>query len=150
MSTAMFFERSEFREYVRLLAILHDLIASGRDEEPVGELLRDQMEALSGHFSDGEIASLNGISGDLYSLTEHAFAPHLMTEAVRDELLRARQAQRSGDYVAALELLRRNRSMLEPSQLSNMRARIFSEAGLNEVAIRFFRHASQLERPDDV
>ena len=79
MNSQSFFNKSNFREYVRLLGRLHDLIAHGQDEGPEGETLREQMDVCSRDFSDDEIARLNGISADLYSLTEHAPPPRPKT-----------------------------------------------------------------------
>lgn len=70
MARPKFFRSPEYCEYLRLLARLHDLIAAVSDESPEGERLRDQLDVCSEHFTDDEIASLSGLSGDLYSLTE--------------------------------------------------------------------------------
>lgn len=146
---AKFFKRAEYCEYVRLLARLHDLIACGRDEGPDGEGLFEEMEACGRDLADDEIASLNGISGDMYSLAEPAVAPQARTQQAQSDLLAAMHAQRAGDYITALELVRRNRMMIEPSQLSYIRGRILSDAGLDDVAIRFFEHASSLDPGSD-
>lgn len=145
MPRAMFFKKPEYCEYIRLLAKLHDLIAVEQDEGSEGELLRGQMDVCSENFSDDEIASLNGISGDMYSLTEPPIPPFLRTAQVQANLWTVIQARQTGDSVTALELLRQNRSMIDPSQLSYLRGRIFSDVGLDDIAVRFFEHASQLE-----
>jgi hypothetical protein len=145
MSQTTFFDRADYREYIRLLAELHGLIVSGQDEASEGERLREQMDASSEHFSDAEIASLHGISADLYSLAETAAPARPKTPQAQHDLLEAMLAARSGDYIKALELLRRNQAMIEPSLLSYMRGQIFADAGLAELANRFFEHASTLE-----
>lgn len=145
MSKGMFFERADYCEYVRLLAGLHVLIAVGQDEGPDGERLRDEMDACSEHFSDEEIASLNGISADLYSLMEPAAMPRAKTGQAQQDLFQAMLAAQSRDFAKALGLLRRNQAMIEPSLLSYMRGQIFADAGLEDLAHSFFEHASMLE-----
>lgn len=145
MPNRMFFDQADYCEYVRLLARLHDLIADGDDEGAEGERLRDEMDSCSEHFSDEEIASLNGISADLYSFIEPAAMPRAKTRQAQQDLLQAMLAAQSRDYVKALDLLRRNQAMIEPSLLSYMRGQIFADAGLEVLAHRFFEHASMLE-----
>lgn len=111
--------------------------------------LLGRKRVCSENFSDDEIASLNGISGDMYSLTEPPIPPFLRTAQVQANLWTVIQARQTGDSVTALELLRQNRSMIDPSQLSYLRGRIFSDVGLDDIAVRFFEHASQLEPADD-
>lgn len=147
--TAKFFKRAEYREYVRLLVRLHASIADACDEGSEGERLRDEMDTCGRDLSDDEVASLHGISGDMYSLTGPASVPRARTQQAQSDLLVAMHAQRAGDYITALELVRRNRLMIEPSQLSYLRGRILSDAGLDDVAIRFFEHASSLDPGND-
>lgn len=145
MAKGMFFDRGEYRDYIRLLARLHSLIASDQDEGPEGEQIRGQLDAYSEHFSDEEIASLSGISADLHSLSEQTAPPRPKTPEAQQELLHAMLAERSGDHLRALELLRRNRTMIEPSLLSYMRGQVFADAGLDEIASKFFEHASTMD-----
>lgn len=145
MMSGLFFDRDDYREYVRLLAQLHRMIAASQDEGSEAERLRERMDACSGRFNDEEIASLNGISGDLYSLTAPVAPPRRKTPGAQHELFQAMLAERSGEYVTALDLLRRNRKMIEPALLSYMRGQIFAGAGLEEIANTFFEHASTLE-----
>ena len=151
MSKPRFFKNPEYCEYVRLLVRLHDLISGGEDEGPIGERLRDQMDVCSVGFSDEEVATLGGLSGDLCSIADRGLAstPSPATPQAQHEIPAAMQAMESGEYTDALTLLRRNRAMIGPSKLSYFRGRILEKAGLHDVATRFFEHASQLEPDND-
>lgn len=140
-----FFHKPEYREYVGLLVQLQRRIADGTDEGPEGELLYHQMDACSESFSDAEIVSLHGVSEDLYSLAAEAEDLLARTPEANDELAEAMRAHRAGDFVSALELLRRNRRMIEPSQLAYLRCRVLSDAGLDDVAFAFIDLASHLD-----
>jgi len=139
-----FFGRPEYCEYIRLLVRLHDLIADGTDELPDGERLRDGMDECSEDFTDDEVASLNGISADFYSLREKPTKSAVRTGAVDHDLRLAIDKMRDGEYATALELIRKNQSTIDLPDLCYLRGRIFSNAGLDDVAIRFFDRAAEL------
>ena len=143
MARPKFFRSPEYCEYFRLLARLHGLIAAANDESPEGDRLRDQLDVCSEHFTDDEIASLSGLSGDLYSLTELPVALQPRNASVSEQLVEAMHAQHAGDSVRALALLRANRRSIPAAQLAYMRGRIISEAGLYDIAWRFFQVAAK-------
>src|SRR5438128_7417532 len=121
-----FFDNPDFIEYVRLLATLHVAIKEGWDETAEGEALRERMDNPGSRLSREEVASLNGISADFYSLmddpsaegtlgateshdsfTASAEVPPITAEATTD-LEAARQARESKDFNTALELFRKH------------------------------------------
>jgi len=68
---------------------------------------------------DDEVARANGISGDLYSLTESATWPVLQqTDEVQADLKAALEARDRRDFDRALELVRNRSSCIDPAVLS--------------------------------
>lgn len=149
MINSRFFQKPEYCEYVRLLSRLHGLISTGTDENAAGDKLRDQMDVCSEEFTDDEIDSLHGISSDLYSLSEATGPRQPQSEKAQKVLTPAIQANRSGDYIAALDYLRRIKTMIDPAVLSYMRGRILSDSGVTDVAYKFFKHASEIDPNND-
>ena len=149
MLRGTFFENPAYCQYARLLAHLHDLIVAGRDDEREGDELRAKMDVCGEGLTDNEVFSLQGLSGDLYSLHEPAGVPPPQVAQSQNDLADSLNAAQSGDLVTALALVRKSRNQIEPSQLSYLRGRFLSDAGLADLAFRFFNHASELEPTND-
>jgi hypothetical protein len=131
---------------VRLLSQLHELIREGNDETPEGEALRDRMDAPGCRLSPAEVASVNSISADFYSLATPPNGPALpQTAEAQADLKAALQAQDRKDFNTALELLRKRGDFIDPAVLSYVRGSIWGEAGEDRIAIQFFRRAARLE-----
>lgn len=146
MARARFFRNPNYAEYVRLLARLQELIAQGRDEGQDGDTLRERLDEAGAEFSDEEIVSLHGLSADYCSVFADPEPPRERTPEAQADLQAALESQRAGDYLTALCLIRKNRRMIEAAQLSYIRGRLFSEAGVHDIAWRFFDHAARLDK----
>jgi tetratricopeptide (TPR) repeat protein len=144
MTMQRFFDNPYFRQYVRLLHQLHQMIRQGVDETPEGEALRDRMDVPAEHLDPEEIDCVNGISADFYTLSDHPRGAQSSSPAVRRELKEALEARDAGDFVRALELLRKNQDYRDTATLSAMRGKIWSAAGEHEIALDFFRRAKEL------
>jgi hypothetical protein len=70
MSTGRFFENPDFVTYVRLLRDLHAAIRAGTGESEEGERIRDQMDDPGSRLSPEEIARVQEISSEFYSLAD--------------------------------------------------------------------------------
>ncbi|MGP0065886.1 MAG: hypothetical protein ACLQGP_20065 [Isosphaeraceae bacterium] len=144
-----FFDNPSFLEYVRLLRDLHIAIREGWDETTEGEALRERMDDPGRWLSSGEIASLNGISADFYSLTDpHPVEVSPITAEVMTDLEEVLQARRSRDFSKALVLLRKHAGRIPPARLAYLRGSVWMEAGEYSIASAFLQRASALE-PDN-
>jgi tetratricopeptide (TPR) repeat protein len=146
MNTRAFFRNSDFLEYARLLSELHRLIRQGTDESPEGEALRDRMDGSGSRLSSDEVASLNGISADFYSLAESS-TESLTSQApdVQADLRAALEARDRRDFGRSLDLLRKRSAYINPAVLSYVRGSVWGEAGEDLIAVEFFQRAAELE-----
>ena len=142
------FDNPRFLEYVRLLRDLHVAIQEGWDETAEGEALRS-MDDSGRRLSGAEIASLNGISADFYSLTDPPPVEVSPITAAGDD--------RPGDGATgskieglqqALELLRKHTGRIPPARLAYLRGSVWMEAGEYPIASLFLQRASGSE-PDN-
>src|SRR4051812_41978898 len=146
MNQRTFFDNPDFLQYVRLLSELHQLIREGMDETPEGEALRDRMDDPGGRLSSDEIVSVNAVSADFYSLAASSTDPVLtQTDEVKADLRSALDARDRKDFSRALDLLRKRAAYINPEVLSYVRGSIWGEAGEDQIAVWFFRHAAQLD-----
>lgn len=67
MTTQRFFDKLNFRTYVRLLKQLHRLVRDGVDETAEGEELRERMDEPARDLSQEEFYCLKGISAEIKS-----------------------------------------------------------------------------------
>jgi tetratricopeptide (TPR) repeat protein len=146
MNQRAFFANPDYREYVRLLSKLHQLIREGRDDTPLGEDLRDRMDSPGSCLSPDEVLSVNGISADFYSLTDLPPTTVLSrTAAVETDFRTALEARDRRDFGRALDLLRERAPYIKPADLSYLRGTIWGEVGESSIAVSFFQHAAQLD-----
>ena len=90
--------------------------------------------------------SVNGISADLYSLTDSAPQKILpMTADVMADLNTGLQARKSREFNKALEVLRKNAAYVAAASLAYLRGRIWLDAGEYAIAVRFLERASELD-----
>ena len=149
MIDQQFFDNPSFLEYVHSLHDLHIAIQEGWDETAEGEALRERMDDSGSHLSGDEIASLNGISADFYSLTEPSpqeVSP--ITAEVMSDVEKAQRARKSRHFNQALGLLRKHAERIPPSRLAYLRGSVWMEAGEYDIAAMFLQRASVLE-PDN-
>ncbi len=144
MIAPSYFRNPEFCEYVRLLVRLHEFISENTDETTHAELLRERMDLCSENLSDDEVRILSGIAGDVYSLHEQYKLDPTRQQQMQEQKMRAVKLIQAGDFNEALAILRDIRFAILPHDLAYLRGRVFSEAGMHDVAWRFFQRASQL------
>lgn len=134
---------------IRGLHRLHALALEGRDETPEADAVRDGLERPWYLLSDVEKARITGLSEDLDSLGEPPRGARPMDPEAQRGLIEADEARQAGEWDRALEMLRRWGESLSPAALSRLRGRIWREAGDQETAAIFLRHAEELARIDD-
>jgi tetratricopeptide (TPR) repeat protein len=140
----------DYQQSLSGLRELHALSLEGKDETPEADALRDRLEAPWYHLTEVEQKRLRGLSEDLYSLTIiEDKALKEMNPQVQKQLTKAWEESDLGNWDKALEVLRRWREYLKPSQLSFMRGRIWHELGDSAIAALFFAHAARLEPQSD-
>lgn len=146
MLRAEFFDNPDYLEYARFLHDLHAFIREGTDESAEAEHIREQMDEPGSRLSQREIASVQGISADFYSLTEppSEAIPAPSRKAI-DEIAESMQARDSKDFPRALDLLRRHAVHLKPAALASLRGRIWMEAKEFRIASLFLERAAELE-----
>jgi tetratricopeptide (TPR) repeat protein len=104
------------------------------------------MDDPGSRLSSDEIASANGISADFYSLAASSTGPvSPQTDEVKADLGSALDARDRRDFRRALDLLRKRAASINPAVLSYVRGSIWGEAGEDQIAVRFFRRAAQLD-----
>ena len=145
MNAERFFRNPHFREYLRLLRNLHESIRTGSDESDDGEAIRDQMDAPADFFTKSETESANGISADLYSISNsEPYTPQPMTQIVQAEIKKALDARNAGEFIESLNLLRKNQTYVDFAMLTYVRGSVMFDAGEFNLAVDFFRHAMVL------
>lgn len=146
MTAQRFFDNAHFRAYARLLHQLHQLIRAGADETAEGEVLRERMDEPANFLDPEEVECLRGISADFYTLSEPPWQVQPSPPAMREELQAAIDAREKGDFVRALDLLRKHQRYRDTADVSALRGSIWSQAGENEIAADFFRRAKELNQ----
>ncbi len=137
-----------FRLYEAQLRQLHDLVAAGLGDSPEAEALREEMEAPERMLGAAELEHLNGLSADLYSLTDDEIYEPEPVCRTADELRAAIQvAWANRDWPRLLKLLREGQSGLSPDQVAFLRAQAYDALGHPETALLFQQKAAQLN-PD--
>jgi tetratricopeptide (TPR) repeat protein len=134
-----------YLQYIRGLRELHALTMSGRDESPEADAIRDGMDHPWYDLSEIERGRIDGLSEDLYSISDSPKEPLLQNPQVQRKLNEAEEAWRAGEWDQALEILRRWSSYIDPSVLSSRRGLLWQAAGDNETAALFFDHAARLD-----
>jgi hypothetical protein len=124
---------------------LHALFAAGKDQTPEADELRDTLDEPWTHLSEIERERINGLSADLYSLTDPLEPPLPMNPQAESNLADAIKACEAGEWDRALRLLRRWSRYVELARLSFLRGQIWIGAGDATTAALFFDHASRLE-----
>src|SRR5437588_8905600 len=96
---------SHYRESVRLLRELHFLMAEGKSETDEADRIRDLMDDHWYQMSSPEIHRVEGLSADLYTLTDPPPPPRQFDQQVIDETCRlAEAAWNNKDWDGLLEL----------------------------------------------
>ncbi len=141
-----FFQNADFVEYTKLLYELHSAMRESGDESTEAEKIRDRMDEPGSRLSPDEIAVVQGISADFYSVADPlptAILPR--TAEVNVDLVAVRRARDTRDFHLALDVLRRRAAHLEPSAVSFLRGRIWMAAGQPAIAALFLERAAELQ-----
>lgn len=141
-----FFQNADFLEYTKLLYELHSAMRESGDESMEAEEVRERMDEPGSRLSPDEIAVVQGISADFYSVSDPlptAILPR--TAEVNVDLAEVRRARATRDFPRALEILRRRAAHLEPSAVAFLRGRIWMAAGQPAIAALFLERAAELQ-----
>lgn len=134
-----------FTKYCQLFCHLQSLIASGQDETPEGEALRDDMDVLWQQLTSDELDHLDALTFDLSRVgVQRAYSgtvPDALHEEFKDLLSRK-------DIEGALRFLRENEEHLPPHDVSALRGIFWSDLGQYAPAAVFFFDAIVL-KPDN-
>jgi hypothetical protein len=148
MAKQPFSTRPSYVQYIQGLRRLHELIAVDRDDTPEGDAVRDGMDGPWYELSETEQNRINGLSEDLYSISDPQEEPLPMNPQAERKLNEAMEALNIGEWDKALELLRRWKRYFDPAKLSYLRGFVWHEAGDDATATVFFEHATRLA-PDN-
>lgn len=124
---------------------LHQVVASGRDDSPEADAIRDASDGPWLTLSEIEKERIRNLSDDLFSLTESVAGPRETNPQAHSKLLEAIEARKQGDWDRALALLRRWGSFIDAALVSYLRGSIWLEAGDSATAALFFEHSAKLQ-----
>ncbi len=136
---------ANYRAVARAVRELHRLREVGLEDSPDADAIRDANDAAWESLSEAERRRISGLSEDLYSLSAPRSGPRAIDPHAQARLGEVRQAQQSGDWDRALDLLRGVSEQLPPALVSFLRGSIWREAGDTETAVLFLDHATRLE-----
>ena len=134
-----------YLQSLRGLLRLHALSEAGEDESPAADAVRESLEYPWYALSEVEKERINGLSEDLYSISENSDQSLPMNPQAQRNLLEAENACRAGEWDRALALLRRWGKHLSPAELAFYRGDVWRKSGADEAATIFYRRAAQLE-----
>ncbi len=134
-----------YLQSLRGLHRLHALTQAGQSQSPEADALRDSLEAPWDALSEAEQQRINGLSEDLYSLSDPPAEPEPPNPQATRNLIETAEARLTGEWDRALKLLRRWGRYLSPADLSFQRGCVWREAGDDATAAIYFRHAAELE-----
>jgi tetratricopeptide (TPR) repeat protein len=143
----LFLDNPSFRQVAKGLVELHGLIKKGKDDSPEAESVRDALDAPLAALSENERKQAQWLSEDLYAVSEpsEADVQKEMNAQAQQMLYEALEARHRGEWDQSLKLLRRWRDYISPTLLSFLRGSIWLEAGHPDIAVVFYRHASERE-----
>ena len=141
--SALFFGNSYFVKLEELTRQLHHLIADGKCDTEEADAVRDKMDTPWLRLNGEERECLNGLSADLYMLSnEEVFEPLDRSKAqLASELESALCCER---WTEALALLRKNADVVTTEQRAIVRARAYEALGHHDTALLFLTYAVSL------
>lgn len=128
------------RSAVEILIELQRLECAGRAETPEADELRLAMEGPWHQLSQEERERVDGISADLYMLSDEEIFAEVPDEQRQRAWLGPRYAaaREAGDDWHALALLRNGPAYLKRGELAALRGVLYERLGLFELAILFY------------
>jgi hypothetical protein len=134
---------------MKLLRELHFLMAEGKSETDEADRVRDLMDEHWYQMSPEVIRRVEGLSADLYTLTDPLPPPRELTQQEIDEFNQlSGTAARNHDWDRVLELLRDRPHPYPPDQVAFLRGRCWEHLGDLETARLFLERAVALS-PDN-
>jgi tetratricopeptide (TPR) repeat protein len=134
----------DYREYVRLLRSLHQLVVEGKEESADAERLYDQMDVPWEKLNRQQQESIGGLIADLNWIRRGPVPSHRSKGVVFGEAFPALvKAKRSRNWHEVLKQIRPLAPFLPPAGLAYIRGRAWSELGDCETALLFFEHAQK-------
>ena len=144
MSRAEFFQNADFREYVRMLGMLHQLIRRNQPETPEADELREAMDGPV--LNPEEVAEATAISADFSQFSRRkTWIAKPVPAAARAGLQQVADDFREGRQFEALRSLRARKGYLPPHQVAYSRGRIWSKLGFPNIAAEYFLTAAESE-----
>jgi tetratricopeptide (TPR) repeat protein len=146
MVTPPYFGSPSFNLVAKGLLELHRMIKDGKDDSPEAEFVRDALDAPLNALNRIEKERAQWLSEDLYSVSEPATETtprELIPQAQQQLYEEANEARKNREWDRALMLLRRLREFISPALLSCLRGSIWFDAGNPDIAVVFYRHASE-------
>lgn len=134
---------SAFHQVVDQLLRLQALRGEGGSESAEANAIRVAMERPWDLLTDEEMNRIDGISADLYMLTDEEVFVCVPEEQRELDWLgpRLEQARLEENHWLRLELLRHGPAFIPPAWLAFFRASSYRAVGLPQVAVLFLEHA---------
>lgn len=137
-----FAQNPYYIEYESLLIRLSHAMAEG--DEETADRMRQTMEGPERWLNTAEIVRLNGLSADLYMLSnDERYEPHDYSQDQLRHLLS--DAWRRRDAESTLALLRKGPEFLAPDRVAYLRSQAYGELGHTTPSLLFMRHAAHLQ-----
>lgn len=147
--TPEFANNPAFVTFEKQLRLLHEWISAGEGDSDKADLLRSEMADNYRSLSAHEVEHLNGLSEDLYSLSEEpdqpASTPKPNQAQTASEIIGARALN---NWHVVLSGLRQIGSAMSAYDLAFQRYQAYARLGQYETALLFLRRAVQLNRAD--
>ncbi len=145
MTTPHFMNNPDYVRSILLLRRLHGMIAEGKGDTDEADAVRDEMDAPWYALSEEEVARLNRLAADLYTLDEIPAIPAQRDEsAARSLSAEIDLSWKAGDWEDILDLLRRKPGVLPPHSEAFLRGWSWNQLGDPETADLFFQRAAEL------
>jgi tetratricopeptide (TPR) repeat protein len=136
---------SSFEKVLAGFMHLHQLELVGENDSAAADRARDDMDQNWSILSECEKARLNGLSEDLYSLSDEIRTETKpLNPQVKAGLEEAQSARVARDFDRALSLYRRWQNYLKPEWISYLRGSIWNEMGQFRLSLYFIEHAHKL------
>ena len=136
-----------YRQYLRDMLRIYHFYDQGKFDSEEADALRDAMETPWYSLSETEQTRIRGLALDLNHIRDPKRIIEGIVERGREGLIAAESLQEQGNLDEALASLRENHNGIPPRAASLLRARIWSEFDVSEVAAEFQRDAGQLLVP---
>jgi tetratricopeptide (TPR) repeat protein len=135
---------SFFAKHVALLLQLHKLIARGQGDDRPADDIRDEMDFTWRGLSADDRNVVEGLSADLYTLTDPPITAIPLDTTVAQPIQSAIQEE---NWPKALDLIRTNEKRIPTFAAAYWRGLCWGESGHFSVAAEFFERAARLAPP---